>query len=110
MADEAVLIVMIDGYLSGNRMAVTRSTVTANMFVTEVVKEQWPINFLAISRDELCDVTLWMLKGRQTKQTVKSENARLDMIKSGMLLRVSDLKTAIITKEFPKLPEMIARA
>ena len=42
MTDFAVLTVITDGYLGGNRMAITRSTVTTNMLVTEAVKNQCP--------------------------------------------------------------------
>lgn len=47
--------------------------------------------------------------GKNSAQTVKSENAKLVIKKSGIVRRISLLKTTKSTKAFPTLPMMQAK-
>ena len=48
--------------------------------------------------------------GKNSAQTVKSENAKLVMNRSGIVRRVSFFKTARRTKALPILPMRLAKA
>ena len=60
MPTKARRFVMEAMYLKGNRMAITRSTVTANMFVAEATIDVWPKKLLAEKKMALtsCPPTL----------------------------------------------------
>lgn len=110
MEEKATFSVTKMGYLSGNRTASKRSIVITNILVIEAITEKCPKNLFTVLTKKLLPYVTWKIsRGRYIKLTVKSEHAKLDMIKSGILRRLSDLETARMTKEFPMLPETLAK-